>query len=473
MIHLTHWLSSALVGDIGWTLIHFLWQGGALAALLYVLLPVCRNARARHDCALGVLIAMGLAPVATFVILHAHGDGSGALISASTSLPRDAFLGGTGQPAAIRFAWAAWLVVFWLCGVAGLSVRAIGGWFLIRTWRYRDTVPVPEEFLSRCHALQKRLALTRPIRYLQSRRITVPMVIGWFKPVVLVPVSAITGLPPQQLDALILHELAHIARLDAFANVAQVAVETILFYHPAVWWVGRQVRAEREHCCDDIAASACGDVTTYVEALISLEAGRETPVLSLAANGGKLKHRVRRLLNPAETRRSSLSAFIGLALFGLVLATAATAEIAAPAAHQTVSIRVVDEDFSGDRQNGPQGEDRVQVAAPGAGEPQALWLKREGQISGNVVAEAHVVTGYYGRPVIAFTFTPEAAAKFQALTRDNVGRRLAIVVDNRVIAAPFVKEPILGGSAQIDGKFASDDAARAMIAEMLGTKDAR
>ena len=239
-----------------------------------MVLPLCRSAMARYNCALGTLLLMGLAPIATFAVLHVQRESGGALIAAPGSLSQGLFAsGGSAAPANFHPAWTAWLVMLWLGGVAGLSLRAFASWCLVRTWRYRDTSPLPDALLRRCRDLQRRLSLTRPVQFLQSRRIGVPMVIGWFKPVILVPVSAVTGLPPQQLDALILHELAHIARLDAFANVVQIAVETALFYHPAVWWVGRRVRSEREHSCDDMAVCACGDVATYVEALISLEFG--------------------------------------------------------------------------------------------------------------------------------------------------------------------------------------------------------
>jgi TonB family protein len=149
--------------------------------------------------------------------------------------------------------------------------------------------------------------------------------------VILIPVSAIAGLTPGQLDALILHELAHIRRLDTFINILLAAVETILFYHPAVWWVGRRIRIEREHCCDDFAVTACGDAGMYVEALTSLETSRGTARLALAANGGRLTDRVARLLDaPVEARGFSLSALTGLALVGVVVASVAMAQAQVP-----------------------------------------------------------------------------------------------------------------------------------------------
>jgi bla regulator protein blaR1 len=223
--------------------------------------------------------------------------------------------------------------MLWLAGVAGLSLRALGGWYLVQSGGRRDTVAVPADLLRRCRGLQGRLAITSPVRFLLSRRIDVPMVIGCLRPVILIPVSALAGLSPQQLDALILHELAHIRRLDTVTNLLLVAVETVLFYHPAVWWVSRQVRIEREHCCDDFAVAACGDAGLYVAALTSLETSKAAGALALAANGGRLRTRVARLLDaPSGSAVFSLSAVTGLALLGLVAASVA---IAAPAPHAT------------------------------------------------------------------------------------------------------------------------------------------
>jgi len=325
MTDMLSWMPLETVRDLGWTLIHFLWQGLFLAALLGAILPLCRSAIARHNCALAILVLMALAPVVTFLSLHDFAAGSAAPLSSSGPLSSAFALSMDGLA-------MDWLVVLWLAGVAAFSVRALGGWYLVQSRTRFDTLPLPADLLARCHELQQRLAVAWPVRFALSRRITVPMVIGWLRPMILIPVSALAGLSPRQLDALILHELAHIRRFDTVSNIALVAVETILFYHPAVWWVSRQVRTLREHCCDDLAVSACGDAALFAEALTSLEAGRATAGLALAANGGSLKDRVARLLDaPAETRRFSLSAVAGLALLSLVAGSVAVAQTQAPA----------------------------------------------------------------------------------------------------------------------------------------------
>ena len=223
MIDPLSWMSLESGQELGWTLIHFLWQGVLLAALLNAILPFCRSAVHRHTCALATLVMMALVPVATFLSIHHVGNAGGA------ALPIGA--GAVSSPSA---PWMSWVVILWLGGIAVLSLRAVGGWYLAQSLLRLDTLAAPAELLQRCHDLQRRLAVAWPVRFLLSRRTDVPMVIGWLKPVVLIPVSAISGLGPQQLDALILHELAHIRRLDTVINIVMTAVETILFYHPAV-----------------------------------------------------------------------------------------------------------------------------------------------------------------------------------------------------------------------------------------------
>ncbi len=152
------------------------------------------------------------------------------------------------------------------------------------------------------------------------------MVIGWVRPVILLPASALTGLTPQQLEAIIAHELAHIRRHDYLINMLQALVETLLFYHPAVWWVSRRIRQEREHCCDDLAVAVCGDAFAYARALLEMERLRAAgPQLAVAANGGLLMNRIQRLIGaqPQHTNRfaglfAGVIALMTVVSFGVV-----------------------------------------------------------------------------------------------------------------------------------------------------------
>jgi uncharacterized protein (TIGR03435 family) len=134
-----------------------------------------------------------------------------------------------------------------------------------------------------------------------SALVQVPTVVGWLRPVVLVPVGALGGLPAEYLEALLLHELAHIRRHDYLVNMLQSVAEALLFYHPAVWWVSGHIRAERELCCDDVAVSISGNPITYARALAHLESCRPSHLsAALAANGGSLADRIARLLGQSR-----------------------------------------------------------------------------------------------------------------------------------------------------------------------------
>src|SRR5437773_6836113 len=198
-----------------------------------------------------------------------------------------------------------WFVLLWFGGVLVMSLRLASGWLAVRRLWTTGTHPVPEGCEEALGRLVRRLRVTRPVRVLESAVVQVPAVIGWLRPVVLLPASALTGLTPLQLDALLAHELAHVRRYDYLVNLLQSAIETLLFYHPAVWWVSRRVRDEREHCCDDVAVAACGDAHFYATALLGMERLRNPkPALSMAAAGGSLVERVPRLMPPVPTEPS-------------------------------------------------------------------------------------------------------------------------------------------------------------------------
>ena len=306
MTNFAHWISPEAMRTLGWTLLHFIWQGAALAALFAVAVAACRSAAARYAVAVGALVLMMASPMITFVWLQresipavrsgAQGSlpwvgtaAQHAVVSAVSGAPAAASL--RAQPVAML-----WLVELWFLGVLVLSLRTAGGLLLIERMRRKEIKPIGQELHERCMALQRRMGLDRVIRYCECHRLDAPAVLGWFRPVVLLPMRALTGMDEQQIEAVIAHELAHIRRLDCFVNLFQIAVETLLFYHPAVWWVSQRVRAERENCCDDEAISICGDAVVYARALTLMEEWRTAPALMMAANRSRLAERVVRLL---------------------------------------------------------------------------------------------------------------------------------------------------------------------------------
>ena len=303
---LAHGISPELLQALGWTLLHFVWQGAALAALFAVANALCRRASTRYALAVITLVLMVAAPVITLAGLMRQNDPAvrygapwasatalklveGVSVATGPSGPRPVTV--ARQPAGIL-----WCVELWFLGVVLLSLRTAGGLFLVEKMRRCDMRPVAPELFEKCLALQRKMGLERVIRYCECLRLDSPAVLGWVRPVVLLPAKALTGLSEEQMEMIIAHELAHIRRLDGFVNLFQIGVETLLFYHPAVWWVSQRIRTEREHCCDDEAVGVSGDALNYARALTLMESWRTAPSLVMAANRSPLSERVVRLL---------------------------------------------------------------------------------------------------------------------------------------------------------------------------------
>ncbi len=199
-----------------------------------------------------------------------------------------------------------WLVGLWACGVLALSTWHAGGWVAAQRMRVLGVSPVCNELRELLARLQLRLGVRRAVALLQSCRVESPVALGLLRPVILLPAAILAGLSVSQLEAILAHELAHIRRWDYLVNLVQTAVETLLFYHPAVWWISRRIRLEREHCCDDVAVGICGSPARYAESLSAVEELRAAvPRLALAAGGSggsELAWRIRRLLGVGGDR---------------------------------------------------------------------------------------------------------------------------------------------------------------------------
>ncbi len=299
---------------LGWALVDSLWQNALAAAglaALLALVPV-RAARIRYAFATLTLAMMLALPLATAVRLSGTSPQISDVVTATSAVaagptgPGPRAVAAIPTPAAIRAAIEPvlpWVVLAWFGGVVALSLRLASGWLMTRQLGRVGTSSVPDACVEAVARLAARLRISRPVRVLGSAVVQVPAVIGWLRPVILLPASALTGLTPLQLDALLAHELAHVRRYDYVVNLIQSVIETLLFYHPAVWWVSQQVREEREHCCDDLAVAVCGDAHFYATALLGMERLRVTPpafALAATGRGGALMGRIRRLVAPVQ-----------------------------------------------------------------------------------------------------------------------------------------------------------------------------
>ncbi|HUD99000.1 MAG TPA: M56 and DUF3738 domain-containing protein [Bryobacteraceae bacterium] len=310
------------VARLGWTLVHFLWQGLLIAALYAAARRAIAgrvNPNTRYVLACAALGAMLAAPLATWGLMRqsdTDADNAYHIRNTPPSASSTGFANATSTlPASVRITVSSlrpaqflpWAVIVWLFGAAIFWVRLAGGWVVAARMRSMLVRRAPPEWQQILQRLGARIGLSHPVQLLISALVQVPTVVGWLRPVVLVPVGALAGLPAEHLEALLLHELAHIRRHDYLVNILQSIAEALLFYHPAVWWVSAHIRVERELCCDDVAVSVSGDRLTYARALAQLESYRPAHLgAAVAANGGSLSGRIGRLLGQSQPAGASL-----------------------------------------------------------------------------------------------------------------------------------------------------------------------
>jgi len=300
-------LNGPVAEAIGWALLHLIWQGAVVAAILAAVLALLdrRSANARYvaSCAaLALLLILGVAtgirayeprsaaatppPFVQTLVMNTEGGGMAAALQGSIPIT-DRLL------ATARHSLPS-VVMVWLIGVALLSSRLLMTWLKTQRLARGDARASNDEWHRMVTRLANAMQLRRAVRLVESAAVEVPAVIGWLRPIILLPASTLTGLAPRQIEMVLAHELAHIRRHDFFVNLLQAVVETLMFYHPAVWWMSHRVRIERENCCDDLAVAVCGDAIQYARALARLEELR-APEIAMAANGGSLLDRIRRI----------------------------------------------------------------------------------------------------------------------------------------------------------------------------------
>jgi uncharacterized protein (TIGR03435 family) len=298
--------SQPWVERLGWTLLHFLWQGVLISAL-YAAARRSARPNTRYVVACAALATMMSAPLITWSLMRPseatpvsmHLIDRVPLAAATTAAAPVTLPEPVSSVQSAQF--LPWVVAIWLIGAVALWIRLIGAWIVAARLRSTLVRPAPPEWQQTLNRLKARVGVSRPVRLLISALVQTPAVIGWLRPVVLVPIGALTGLPSNQIEALLIHELAHIRRHDYLINILQSVAEALLFYHPAVWWVSGHIRTEREMCCDDVAVSLTGDAFTYASALAEIESSRPAHLHgALAANGGSLADRIRRLLGQSR-----------------------------------------------------------------------------------------------------------------------------------------------------------------------------
>ena len=335
---------------LGWTLVHFCWQAAVIALLYRVVDLAFAKSRShiRYTLALVALMSMFAAAVVTLGYEEIQTRQQGALtqtVSIAETLhgvmnyvdPAPVTADAVAAKSMTRPDLSAlsaslvkvmpWLDAMWLVGVFLLSVRTLGGWRRIRQLRHAGLIEIPERVRDSFERLSQRIGIKRQIELYVCPRISGPLAMGVFRSLVLLPASALTALSPDQLEVVLAHELAHIRRGDYLWNMIQTMVETLFFFHPAVWWVSNNLRQQRELCCDDVALACWSDPVVYATALLRLEEQRSSHLhLAMALDGHRsgmsLRERIVRILGDAPERRREIAplSLVGVcAMVGLFL----------------------------------------------------------------------------------------------------------------------------------------------------------
>ncbi|MDX5444126.1 MAG: M56 family metallopeptidase, partial [Hymenobacteraceae bacterium] len=316
--------SQEVTQALGWTLLHSLWQGLLVAVVLAFVLVLLRRHSSQLRYVVSVL-ALGVVVAASAVTFWQQYEASvtrtGSTFVVQAAIYPDkatAHATATEETSSTLNSYAATfiqylqqnhpiIVLLWLLGISIMLLRLLGGVVYVQRLKHYQTKPVNSFWRQKLQDLRRELRISQAVRMVESAMVQTPMVVGYLKPVVLLPLGTLAGLPATQVEAILAHELAHIARKDYLVNLFQSVVEVVLFYHPAIWWINNCIRTERENCCDDQAVALCGDTLSFAHALANLEEIRlQAPQLAMAFAGNKysLLKRISRLVNKPETSRT-------------------------------------------------------------------------------------------------------------------------------------------------------------------------
>jgi len=361
-------LSQPMWQRLAITLVHFVWQGLLVAALVSATIRLFRvsSGHTRYATYISGFFALMACPIITFSVLNMPPvlmlqvtpsvDHASVVLPVSAKeevvLDKKAMASKpkiATHPDAIApqesatYAWdmvLPWALLVWIIGVLVLSVRLLLGFIGIHRFK-RDLEPMPHAMKSRIALLCEKLGLSEFSRVFKSPYVTQAMVVGCVRPMILLPVAMVSHMSPDMLEAVIAHELAHIRRFDLWVNLLQRITETVLFYHPAVWWLSSRIRNERELCCDDLAVRATGERLAYASALqqaVKMARQQAQPVLAmgLGKRPGKILNRVQHVLGITTPEKNNHFWQAGVAGIALLATMAFMASDYLTAAEQSL-----------------------------------------------------------------------------------------------------------------------------------------
>jgi beta-lactamase regulating signal transducer with metallopeptidase domain len=320
MTYLNELLPRSFTAALSYTLLHSLWQGVILAVITSLILVFTRRQTAakRYTLMVGALMLFALTAMSTFIWeinQTAAGKISPASYTSNNQTPQAPVLGVAGftQDSVIDKGinyvntHAQLIALIWFLVVFARGLQLLAGLQGLHHLRRRSVFTVDEYWQKRVALLSQKLGIKQMIGIAESGMAKVPMVIGHLKPLILIPVGLLTALPPAEVEAILVHELAHIRRRDYLINLLQSFIEIIFFFNPAVLWLSALIRTERENCCDDIAVLETSSKVNYIRALVSCQEFQLSAPAYAMAFPGKRDQLINRVKRMASGNNQSLN----------------------------------------------------------------------------------------------------------------------------------------------------------------------
>lgn len=327
---LNQFLSIEWISALGWTVLHSIWQITLIAIVVKLLMLGLskKSPQLRYAIGIGALFSICVTTVVTFYQVFESNFTENTIvfdqvIPTNIQLilsPEATDIGSSifGKISSFLEGHLSLIVGIWSLGFVLFLLKMLSGFYFIEKLKTNGHYPIDITFQNKLQILSKRMGIHQSVKLVESSLAKTPMMLGCFKPLILLPLHLTTGLDDKMIEAIIAHELAHIKRNDFVVNIFQSFVESLFYFHPAVWWISNQVREEREKCCDDLAIKACNDSLTYAKSLLHIQTmalNQDNFALSFTGKNEKhLLNRVKRILNQTQQNSNFMEKIISLIL---------------------------------------------------------------------------------------------------------------------------------------------------------------
>ncbi|MCW8850571.1 MAG: M56 family metallopeptidase [Melioribacteraceae bacterium] len=327
---LSEFLSNTFIYSFGWTLLHSLWHGAIISFLTLLILFFLRkqSSSIRYQISVISMLVVVILSVWTFISLYGYftnifsgnnaKEAFGSISNNSYGIFWfDLFPEPVKQNIQYFTPHLPLVLTVWFVAVLFLSVKYLGAYIYSQRLKHTRIKAVKGYWIDKLNSFSNQLNLRRPIELFESAIIKVPMVIGYFKPVILVPLGLFSGIPQEQIEAILIHELAHIKRNDYLVKLLQTIVEILFFFNPFVWWISSIINKEREHSCDDLAISITKDNISFVRALAGLcelEVDKSNMALAFGKSNNQIIKRMERIMKRNENKNSFSHFTIAIAI---------------------------------------------------------------------------------------------------------------------------------------------------------------